>query len=49
MIQEFVVVTDDVAAASSNAIIVFDSVNGHLYYNYNSNGFASGFGDDSLP
>jgi Ca2+-binding RTX toxin-like protein len=43
MIQEFAVVTDDVAAASSNAIIVYNSGNGHLYYN--SNGSASGFGD----
>jgi Ca2+-binding RTX toxin-like protein len=43
MIQEFAVVTDDVAAANSNAIIVYNSGNGHLYYN--SNGSASGFGD----
>jgi Ca2+-binding RTX toxin-like protein len=43
LVQEFAVVTDDAMAANSDAIIVYNSGNGYLYYN--SNGSASGFGD----
>jgi Ca2+-binding RTX toxin-like protein len=45
-LKDFAVVTNGIAARSSQASIVYDSVNGDLYYN--QNGSSSGFGSGAL-
>jgi Ca2+-binding RTX toxin-like protein len=43
--SEFAVVTDDATAATSTALITYNSTNGNLFYN--QNGAAAGFGTGS--
>jgi hypothetical protein len=45
-LSEFLAVTSDIAAATSQAMIVYNTANGNLFYN--QNGSQSGFGSGAL-